>query len=992
MKRAITAAAMLLLFSINVNSQTIVASYPFTNYSQYNSFWGITGVGDTLRIGTDNNGSIYKVTKTGQIIDSLVTAVNFNHGLVWDGTAYWVAQDFRTAGAYIYRINTSGQKIDSILCPPLIGGASGGIGGICLKDGGMWFTVYSPDFTVYPFSYAYRIDMSSRQVTDTIPLLGRQVQGIAIKGDTIFYVNDYFHTTPFVDVERIYAYRKATGDTLFSFPTPDPNGDCSPRGLHWDGQYLWLVADRIGNNVNLFKTLYKYSIAGEGNPQIITSVNSLDFGNTIIGNFTERTVTVTNSGTAKLIISNLQITNSRFTMTPMVTPDTLNPSQSRVYTLRFSPTVFDTTSGQLRITSNDAVTPVKSINLYGKGVYNGGFIASNVSSIDYQQRRVNSLCGGYVNITNQGSAPISISAVNFNTTRYRLDTLGLTFPVQIDTQRTKTFRIWFNPTSATSFTDTAKFVSNAVNNQNLRIPLSGTGNSALTALGDIAWQGQIPDNPNTTVDDFQIMAMKEIPDVNQDGINDVIVCSDNYWTLCYNGNSSVTSDILWQVNTRTSSNVSGSVVYEEGLQIVDDINSDGIKDVIFGTGGNNELVYAVSGRNGQILWTYGDSSITADGDINGLSIAKDYSGDGIKDVLIAATGEGEGNGRHSAICVNILNGNQIFIASQLGHFTYSAAATTSGGAISFSSNGGPWGINGFSNNGSYTWTYNLTSAGWHLEELPDVNSDGITDIAAFVGFSGTTAVISGTDGSQIWTYNQGSSINGYFRLAQDIAGDGFPDLISSGPRILHRIDCRSSNIFWTAPLDGNYIHGVDELTDVDGDGVKDIVAGTQNSNLYVVSGDSGRTLFTYNFGSATTNTVEQVSRLKSIDGNNSAEFLGGSRTGKLICFSGGQNSVVGIVNSNTTLPDKFSLSQNYPNPFNPVTKIRFDLPSGFAGKNVKLSIYNTLGALVKVVVNSSLPAGSYEVDFNAVNLASGAYFYKLEAGDFVDTKRMVVIK
>lgn len=59
---------------------------------------------------------------------------------------------------------------------------------------------------------------------------------------------------------------------------------------------------------------------------------------------------------------------------------------------------------------------------------------------------------------------------------------------------------------------------------------------------------------------------------------------------------------------------------------------------------------------------------------------------------------------------------------------------------------------------------------------------------------------------------------------------------------------------------------------------------------------------------------------------------------------------------------------------------------------MKLSIYNTLGALVNVVVNSELPAGSYEVDFNAVNLASGAYFYKLEAGDFVDTKRMVVIK
>jgi hypothetical protein len=992
MKNVFTSFAILILFSMNCYSQTIVASYPFPNYSQYNSFWGITNVGDTLRIATDNNGSIYKVTKTGQIFDSLTTALNFNHGLVWDGSAYWVAQDYRSSGAYLFRINTSGQKIDSILLPSLIGGPTGGVGDIFLKGGGIWFSVYAPDFTIYPFAYAYRMDLTSRQITDTIPLLGRQVQGIAVKGDTVFYVNDYFHTTPFIDVERIYAYRKSTGDTLFSFPTPDPDGDCNPRGLHWDGQYLWLIADRIGNNVNLFRTLYKYSITGEGNPQITTSANAFDFGNTVIGNFSERNLTITNTGSAKLIITGIQITDPHYTITPFINTDTLSPSQSKSFTLRFTPNTYDTISAQLRIFSNDAVTPVKVVNMYGKGVYSGPFIYSNVASIDYQQRRVNSLCGGYVNITNQGSAPLTISAINFNSSRYRLDTLGLSFPMQIDTQRTKTFRFWFNPTAGTTFLDTAKIISNAVNLLTLKIPLSGSGNTTPAALGDIMWQGQVPDNPNTLSDDYQVMAMKEIPDVNQDGVNDMIVCTDNYWTLCYNGNSSVTSDILWRVNTRTSSNVSGSVVYEEGMQIVDDINSDGIKDVIFGTGGNNELVYAVSGRNGQIIWTYGDSSISADGDISGISIAKDYSGDGRYDVLIAATGEGEGNGRHSAICVNVLNGNQIFISSQTGHFTYSAAATTSGGAISFSSNGGPWGINGFNNAGSYTWTYPLTSAGWHLEELPDVNSDGVTDIAAFVGFSGTTAVISGNDGQQIWTYNQGSSVNGYFRLGQDISADGFPDLISSGPRILHRIDARSATIFWTNGLDGNYIHGVDELSDIDGDGVKDIVAGTQNSNLYVVTGDSGRTIFTYNFGSATTNTVEQVSRLKSIDGNASSEFLGGSRVGKIICFSGGPNTLVGIVQNNVSVPQKFSLSQNYPNPFNPVTKIKFDIPERRNTMKVKLNIYNTLGALVQTLVNNELQAGSYEVEFDAANLASGAYYYRIEAGEYVDSKRMVVIK
>ncbi|MBK6878311.1 MAG: hypothetical protein IPG99_18215 [Ignavibacteria bacterium] len=152
---------------------------------------------------------------------------------------------------------------------------------------------------------------------------------------------------------------------------------------------------------------------------------------------------------------------------------------------------------------------------------------------------------------------------------------------------------------------------------------------------------------------------------------------------------------------------------------------------------------------------------------------------------------------------------------------------------------------------------------WNLKEIPDVNSDGNTDIAVYVGFTGNTFVLSGNDGALIWTLNQGQSIDGNIRLGQDISGDGNFDIISSGARVLNRIDSRSAAIFWTNGLDNNYIHGVDELSDVTGDGIKDIVAGTQNSNLYVVTGDSGRTVFSYNFGSATTNTVEQVARLKA---------------------------------------------------------------------------------------------------------------------------------
>ncbi|MBL8007754.1 MAG: choice-of-anchor D domain-containing protein [Ignavibacteria bacterium] len=994
MKKLITALFYFLTIASSAYSQTLLESFPFPNYSQYNSFWGIVKLNDTLRIATDNNGSIYKVTDSGIILDSMTTPFTFNHGLIWDGSGYWIAEDFRTAGARLFKINSSGVRTDSILLPSLTGGATGGVGDIALDGDGIWFSVYSPDFTAYPYAYAYKINLATRLITDTIPLRGRQVQGITVKGDTVIYVNDYFHTTPFVDTERIYAYRKSTGDTLFSFPTPDPDGDCNPRGLYWDGRFLWMIADRIGNNVNLYRTLYKYSLSGLGNPQITTSTNSIDFGNTIIGTTADRNLNISNTGTAKLIISNYNITNPRFSILPNSVPDTINPGQNKNYTVKFTPSVFDTTSGQLRISSNDGGTPVKIISLRGKGVYNGSFISSNTTYITYFGRRVNCLSGGYVDITNQGSSVLSVNSITFNTQRFRLDTTGLTFPVLIDTQKTKQFRIWFNPLGVTSYADTARINSDALNIPQLKIALLGTATDINTILGEIYWQGNIPDNPNTTSDNLKVMSMKEIPDVNYDGKNDVIVSTDNYWTICYNGNSSVTDDILWKFNTRQSSNVSGSVVYEDGMQILDDINSDGIRDVVIGTGGNNELVYALSGRTGQLLWTYGDSSLTSDGDINGLSVNKDFNNDGKNDILAAATGEGMGAGRHAVICLNSLNGSVIFYSVQNGEFTHSTASTSSGGAIDYSSNGGPYGINGFSNSGSQIWTQSVSSTVWNLKEIQDVNTDGETDLASFIGFSGTLRIFSGSNGVQLSTQDLGSSIDGNIRLMQDISADGFKDIVSSGPRTLYRIDSRSAVTKWSNPLDNNYIHCVDELSDINGDSIKEVVTGTQNSNLYVLDGNNGMILYTYNFGSVTVNTVEQVCKLSSIDFNSKSEFLGGSRAGKVICFSGGQLGVIGINSVSNAIPGKFNLYQNYPNPFNPVTKIKFDVPevSGKALSNVRIIIYDALGRIVNELVNEKLNPGSYETELNGNNLSSGVYFYKLESGDFSIVKKMMLMK
>ncbi|HUX61512.1 MAG TPA: T9SS type A sorting domain-containing protein, partial [Ignavibacteriaceae bacterium] len=97
----------------------------------------------------------------------------------------------------------------------------------------------------------------------------------------------------------------------------------------------------------------------------------------------------------------------------------------------------------------------------------------------------------------------------------------------------------------------------------------------------------------------------------------------------------------------------------------------------------------------------------------------------------------------------------------------------------------------------------------------------------------------------------------------------------------------------------------------------------------------------------------------------------------------------GIKQADNNLPKTFTLDQNYPNPFNPSTIIKYSVPKG---QLVTLKVYNMLGQEVATLVNNQQNAGNYEVTFNADRLASGIYFYTLNAGSFVSTKKMILLK
>jgi len=146
-----------------------------------------------------------------------------------------------------------------------------------------------------------------------------------------------------------------------------------------------------------------------------------------------------------------------------------------------------------------------------------------------------------------------------------------------------------------------------------------------------------------------------------------------------------------------------------------------------------------------------------------------------------------------------------------------------------------------------------------------------------------------------------------------------------------------------------------------------------------------------NFSSGPDTTIKVMN---DVD-NQSFSFIFNRQPTSLVFDPGNQivlkqaTTIQGIKNLNTGIPDKYELHQNYPNPFNPVTLINFDIP---LNGNVKLTVYDLTGRKMSVLVNEFKNAGSYAVSFDGSFLASGIYYYRIEAGDFINTRKMSLIK
>jgi hypothetical protein len=176
----------------------------------------------------------------------------------------------------------------------------------------------------------------------------------------------------------------------------------------------------------------------------------------------------------------------------------------------------------------------------------------------------------------------------------------------------------------------------------------------------------------------------------------------------------------------------------------------------------------------------------------------------------------------------------------------------------------------------------------------------------------------------------------------------------------------------------------------DGSAWVNVIDGEKVSFTY--DGNNYQTEYLFQFwdGSAWVNR-ERGSYTYDVN-NNLIEYLGQTWDGSAWVLSDKSlltYAPVTAINEDLSSVNSYSLSNNYPNPFNPSTKISYTIPER---GNVSLKVYDLLGGEVAQLVNGEVEAGSYDISFNAVNLPSGIYFYKLQAGSFAETKKMILLK
>ncbi|MCF8369278.1 MAG: choice-of-anchor D domain-containing protein [Bacteroidales bacterium] len=780
-----------------------------------------------------------------------------SYGMTFDGTHLWTTDHVTSSSvpATAIQLDLSGNIVSQFDLPDHY------MSGIAYDNGDFWVATYYPD----PGTI-YKVDASGNALTQfTSP--NQQPWDLCLEG-TDLWVADY-------NANNLYKIDQS-GSLLETHACEN----IKPAGIVYDGQYLWYVDGELSSN----STLYKVDLGGSGTPQIEIPVTNFNYGNVALGDSLVWECSISNTGTADLEVTNLVIPNAVPIFVYMAFPQTIAPGNSIAVPFIFKPTETGTLNATVTVQSTDPVNPDVDLILEGEAVFNGPHIVVPVQSHNYGTVRLNATTRWMLEVSNDGNATLEVSNISFDSDRFYLDE-SVSFPINISILQSEFFGIWFNPDEATSFSATATITHDDGTQNDIPVSLTGSSIEEEYPIGELFWSYTI----NTSWDN-SVKAIAPISDVNNDGIGDVIVCSEDDFVRCFNGNSSGSADILWEVE-------GGSVYAQNDLVTIEDINNDGVEDVITGMAWGVRAIIAFSGKTGEQLWIY-DTHIYGDGGwVYQVDAKNDYNSDGINDVLAATGNDGSNTGPKRVFCLDGITGSLIwdtytdgpnFSVISVEDFTGDNLPDAIGGASNNGETEGKvYGINGTNGNIMWTFTTSGTSV-WALEQLDDVTGDGVKDIVAG-DFGGNYYFINPVTGGSFENGSAGNTLLLRFERLEDINNDNMADVAIgySGTNAI-AIDGNNGGNAWLTPL-ADKCWNIDKIEDISGDGINDLVAGTLFSSnyCYFLNGVNGEVLFSVNYSEA----VDAIGAIPDINGDGSWEMVAGGRNGKLQCFSGGLNSL-----------------------------------------------------------------------------------------------------
>jgi hypothetical protein len=492
-----------------------------------------------------------------------------------------------------------------------------------------------------------------------------------------------------------------------------------------------------------------------------------------------------------------------------------------------------------------------------------------------------------------------------------------------------------------------------------------------------------------------------VGDLNNDGIDDIVIGanSEDAADISAAGRvyvlSGATHDTLYTLLSPFPE-VGGN--FGSSLSDAGDVNNDGKNDIIVGAQSEDAFgirdagrAYVFNGANGDTLFTMQSHFPDLFGNFGAaVSGAGDVNNDGMSDVIVGAEREDVSSMSNAGIAYVFSGstGDTLFIlrsvnpetgglfgisvskAGDINKDSHSDLVIGSLENVQFENAGRIYIFSGDTGD-----TLNILESpfpktdgafGREVSNIGDLNSDDISDIAiAAPGEIFRVYIFSGTTGDTLYTLKSPSQQN-----------IGFGSVISNAG-------------------------------DVDNDHVKDIIVGAPlefwggfNSagRAYIYSGTSGELLHTLQspnpeidafFGNA-------VSSAGNINSDDSSDVIIGAHgedvadlqsAGRAYLFKSGVQT--SISSQKVNLPAKFTLGQNYPNPFNPITNIEYEI---YKAGIIELIVFDVNGKNVANLLNEKKARGKYSVALDATNLASGVYYYKMKSIDFIEIKKMLLIK